>query len=72
MSAEQWVALASVGIELLPINKEIAMLAERLSNHHKDPADRFIIATAVYHQMPIVSLDTIFPNYDEISHLLIN
>lgn len=43
MSAEQWVALASVGIELLPINKEIAMLAERLSNHHKDPADRFIL-----------------------------
>lgn len=48
MSAEQWVTLASINIEILPINKQIALLAERLGNHHKDLADRFIIATSVF------------------------
>lgn len=72
ISAEQWVLLASMDVEILPINKEIAMLAERLGNHHKDPADRFIIATSVFYQIPIISLDTVFPKYDEIKQLLIN
>ncbi|STZ56183.1 Ribonuclease VapC22 [Moraxella lacunata] len=72
MSAEQWVSLASVGIEILPINKEIAMLTERLGNHHKDPADRFIIATSVFYQIPMISLDMIFPKYDELKSLLIH
>lgn len=72
ISAEQWVLLASMDVEILPINKEIAMLAERLGNHHKDPADHFIIATSVFYQIPIISLDTVFPKYDEIKQLLIN
>lgn len=72
ISAEQWVLLASMDVEILPINKEIAMLAERLGSHHKDPADRFIIATSVFYQIPIISLDTVFPKYDEIKQLLIN
>lgn len=72
MSLEHWITLASMEIEILPITKEIAILAEQLENHHKDPADRFIIATSVFYQLPIVSLDTVFPKYDEIKHLLIN
>lgn len=72
MPLQHWIKLASMDIEILPITKEIALLSEQLDNHHKDPADRFIIATGVFYQMPIVSLDTIFPKYDEIKHLLIN
>lgn len=72
MSLEHWITLASMDIEILPINKEIAILVEQLENHHKAPADRFIIATSVFYQMPIVSLDTIFPKYTEIHNLLIN
>jgi PIN domain nuclease of toxin-antitoxin system len=72
MSAEQWVMLASMTIEILPINKEIALLSERLEDHHKDPADRFIIATSILYQMPIMSLDTVFPKYQELNGLLIN
>lgn len=68
----QWVALASIDVEILPLGKEVALLAETLPFHHKDPADRFIIATSLFYQMPIISLDTIFPQYQEISHLLIN
>lgn len=67
----QWVALASIDVEILPLGKEVALLAETLPFHHKDPADRFIIATSLFYQMPIISLDTIFPQYQEISHLLI-
>lgn len=72
MPLEHWIELASMNIEILPITKEIAMLAEQLENHHKDPADRFIIATSVFHQIPVISLDTIFPKYIEIQTLLIN
>ncbi len=72
MPVEQWVELASINMAILPIDKPIALLSEKLFGHHKDPSDRFIIATAVYYQIPLMSLDTVFPNYDEIAHLLIN
>lgn len=68
---KEWVELATINVEILSLNKEIALLAETLPFHHKDPADRFIIATSLFYQMPIISLDTIFPQYQEISHLLI-
>lgn len=72
ISAKHWIELASMNMEILPINKEIALLAEELANHHKDPADRFIIATSIFYQLPIMSLDTAFPKYLEIKNLLIN
>lgn len=71
MPLVHWITLASMNIEILPINKDIALLSERLENHHKDPADRFIIATSVLYQMPVMSLDTVFLNYQELNGLLI-
>lgn len=68
----EWVELATINVEILSLNKEIALLAETLPLHHKDPADRFMIATSLFYQMPVISLDTIFPAYQEISQLLIN
>ena len=35
MSAEKWVELASIDLEILPITKEIALLSEELENHIK-------------------------------------
>lgn len=67
----EWVELATLNIEILPLGKEVALLAETLPFHHKDPADRFIIATSLFYQAQIVSLDTVFPQYEEISELLI-
>lgn len=72
MPLEKWIGLASIDLEILPITKEIALLSEELESHHKDPADRFIIATSIVYQMPVVSLDTVFPKYPEIEQLLIN
>ena len=71
LPVSQWVELASTDIEILPLGKEVALLAETLPLHHKDPADRFIIATGLFYQASLISLDTVFPQYQEISHLLI-
>jgi PIN domain nuclease of toxin-antitoxin system len=64
-------ALTHSGIEVLPIEQNIAKTAALLPEHHKDPADRIIIATAIYHQATLLSLDTKFPLYKEIRQQLI-
>lgn len=69
---EHWIELSTNSMAILPLNKEIALLSEELPFHHKDPADRFIIATSVFYQIPMISLDTIFPKYDELKSLLIH
>ena len=46
-----------------PITLEIAHEAELLPLIHKDPADRFILATAHFLQTPVISPDILFPQY---------
>jgi len=43
-------------VEALPITAEIAVQADALEMH-ADPADRFIVATALQHSVPLVSKD---------------
>ena len=43
-------------VEALPLTPEIAVRADELEMHH-DPADRFIVATALRHGAPLVSKD---------------
>ena len=64
-------ALTGSGIDVIPIEQNIAKIAAQLPEHHKDPADRIIIATAIYHQATLLSLDTKFPLYTELNQLLI-
>jgi PIN domain nuclease of toxin-antitoxin system len=45
-------------IEPLALTAEIAVVAEGLAMH-PDPADRFIVATALHHGVPLVSKDTL-------------
>jgi PIN domain nuclease of toxin-antitoxin system len=40
----------------LPLTPEIAVTADALSMH-ADPADRFIVATALLHDAPLVTKD---------------
>ncbi len=47
-------------IEVLPITSEIAVLSQSLGIEHKDPADLLIAATAIYHEISLVSSDKIF------------
>jgi PIN domain nuclease of toxin-antitoxin system len=50
-------ALEGSGINLLPITSAIASIAVDLSEHHSDPQDRIIIATALSHDAQLMSAD---------------
>ncbi len=66
LPAREWLreALAPSGIESLPITAEIAAASAELPECHKDPADRFIIATALAYDAKLASIDSAFPLYD--------
>ena len=72
-SLEWWFeqALDGSNITLLPITPEIAEKAVSLTEHHSDPQDRLIIATALCHQAKLVSADTKFKLYEELKESLI-
>lgn len=67
-----WFEKATVdsGIEILPISPAIAELAANLSEHHSDPQDRLIIATAIVHKAKLLSADKKFAAYDELGSFL--
>lgn len=56
---------------MIPITFEIANRAVALPEIHRDPADRIIIATALVHAAKLASLDSVFPSYQELQHLLV-
>ncbi len=64
-------ALAGSGIELLPVTPEIAGIAVDLPEHHSDPQDRLIIATALAHGADLLSADAKFPRYAELAGKLL-
>lgn len=50
--------LLQAGIQEIPINGRIAMLATFFHDLHRDPADRFIVATAMQHGALLVTADS--------------
>lgn len=54
----------------LSIDRGILLLAANLPEHHRDPADRIIIATTIIYQAKLISLDAQFPAYTELKGLL--
>ena len=73
LPVDEWLKEALIGsaVTALPVTATIASLAGLLPYHHKDPAERFIIATVIHHDMKVVSFDGIFPSYIELNDLLI-
>jgi PIN domain nuclease of toxin-antitoxin system len=71
--AEKWidVGLSETRIICLPIDQQIAVLAANLPDHHRDPADRIIIATAITHGAQLMSFDEQFRKYDELKGQLL-
>ena len=41
-----------------PLNRQIAILNRQIELPHQDPADRFIAATAIHHQLILATVDT--------------
>ena len=71
-STSQWFqeALEPSGIVLLPLIPEIACRAVELSDIHRDPFDRLIIATALSYDARLASVDSLFPQYPELQGCL--
>ena len=51
------------GLTTLPLTNEIMIAAGELPEHHKDPADRMIIAAALNAGLQVVTADRNFPLY---------
>ena len=64
-------ALYGSGIQLLPVTPEIACVAVELPEHHSDPQDRIIIATALVHHASLMSSDRKFSGYTELKNRLL-
>lgn len=51
------------GFSLLPLDESVMLESARLPLFHRDPADRFIIATAKIHSLDVVTGDARFAQY---------
>ncbi|MDO8789979.1 MAG: type II toxin-antitoxin system VapC family toxin [Sulfuritalea sp.] len=71
---DEWLdaALGESGIVCVPLTSGMAVAAAQLSDVHRDPADRFIMATAIQLGISLASLDAAFLNYPELGGLLVS
>jgi PIN domain nuclease of toxin-antitoxin system len=64
----EWITLAlqRPKITLLPLEPKAAVLAAQLRNFHGDPIDRFLAATSLTYQIPLVTKDELIQNWGQI------
>ncbi len=72
-SIDDWFAEvnASQSIGYIPVSADIARRAVSLPEHHRDPQDRLIIATALEADAQLISFDAAFASYAELAGRLI-
>lgn len=60
LDVRHWLAsvAGAPGVQLLPLNLEIAIAAGELPDPIRDPSDRLIVATALHHHAPLVTKDS--------------
>ena len=72
LPVSDWLDLVEAnGVSIVAVTRAIAERSVALPKHHKDPVDRIIIATAVENQSQLVSIDRRFPDYRELTGLLV-
>jgi PIN domain nuclease of toxin-antitoxin system len=73
MPFENWFSQIehSTDIRILPVTAQIGIQAVSLPEHHKDPQDRIIIATALLYNARLLSFDSAFPAYRELDGRLL-
>lgn len=66
MAPEVWFhqAVEKHSLIIYPLDTSLMFSANTLPFHHRDPADRFIIATALKENAAVVTGDDIFLKYD--------
>ena len=58
LPATEWRSeLLQAGVREIALDGRIAILATRLENLHRDPADRFIVATSLQQQATLITAD---------------
>ena len=64
-SPDEWfrVILDYHDISVIPLSIDICIAANELPFIHKDPCDRFIIATAKHQNLHVVTGDSVFEKY---------
>jgi PIN domain nuclease of toxin-antitoxin system len=62
-------SINETGLRILPIKPEHIYYIETLKFHHKDPFDRIILAQSILEEMPIVSNDGVFDNYNKVKRI---
>jgi PIN domain nuclease of toxin-antitoxin system len=65
---DEWMqaALDDSGVASLPLTAKMALRAAGLAEIHRDPADRFIIATALETGAMLLTLDSAIKDYPEL------
>jgi len=66
-----YLGLEKANITVLPVTEAIAVKSAQLAFYHRDPADRFIIATALVNDCRLMSFDGKFLLYPELEARLI-
>ena len=65
VAAELWRAdLLQAGVQEIPLDGKLALIATSLAGFHRDPADRFIVATALHHRALLVTADSQILSWD--------
>jgi PIN domain nuclease of toxin-antitoxin system len=52
------------GLSVMVLDLAVCIRATELPDIHRDPCDRMIIASAQIHQLPVVTPDPLFSEYD--------
>ncbi len=68
---KEWyeLALSLHGVKDLPLIWEMTALAGTLPRHHDDPFDRLIIASALLHEIPVITPDASFRRYRNVESI---
>ncbi len=62
--SELYSLISTSKIKIIDYNKEDVLTYEKLPFHHKDPFDRMIISQAMTRNIPVISSDKAFDNYN--------
>lgn len=65
----RWVDEATAPFHEAPVTHEIALASRQLADMHKDPADRFLVATATVLRLTLVTADANLLGLGEVSTL---
>lgn len=58
------VILKHHGLVVVPLSLDVCVLSTQLPAVHRDPCDRFIIATARLNRWPVATADPVFHQYE--------